>query len=278
MAITIDRVHDIPVKDLRHEYAHPVRGRPVIITGCVDHWPARQKWDLDYFEKKYDNKRVKFSGREWTVGEFVRDLRSGKKPRPYLNQVKLDEQFPELYEDIADLKYTRKNFLNSPLLPRAMRITRGIKAVFIGGEGSGFGMLHWDFSYLHVYISQIRGGKDFLVYAPSDTPYLYQVPGDCRSVIEDFNDFDIEEFPEVKKATPIRFSVKEGETLFIPGGWWHATQMRELSISIAESALDGGNWKIRSDFYKDEFKERGLPLARRLALGAYMKALGPFVP
>ncbi len=35
--------------------------------------------------------------------------------------------------------------------------------------GSGFGKLHWDFSYLHVYISQVRGPKDFMIFSPDDT-------------------------------------------------------------------------------------------------------------
>ncbi len=57
-----------------------------------------------------------------------------------------------------------------------MRIDRGIAALFIGGAGSGFGKLHWDFSYLYVYIYQVAGSKDFMLYAPEDYPHLYQNP------------------------------------------------------------------------------------------------------
>lgn len=274
MSVTVDRVHDIPVDELRREYAHPVTGRPVIITGCIDHWPARKKWDLDYFERAYGDKQVRFDGKAWTVRDVAKALRSGERPAPYMNQIKFDEQFPELYPDIGELKYARENLLTHPFLPRSMRLMRGYRALFIGTSGSGFGRLHWDTSYLHVYISQVRGAKDFLLFAPGDSHHLYPRPNDASvSSIPDINDFDIEEYPDVKKATPIRFTVNEGETVFIPGGWWHSTKMNELSISVAESTLDACNWKLRRDWYREEYRRIGIPPWRQKALDAYMGAL-----
>lgn len=276
MTITIERVHDISVEDLRRGYAEP--GRPVIISGCIDHWPARKKWSLDYFANRFGDKTLDFSEKKWKVRDFVADLRSGKKPAPYLNQVKLDEQFLELYDDIGDLKYTRENALSSRFLPRSMRIDRGIKALFIGGDGSGFGKLHWDFSYLHVYISQVVGPKDFMIFSPDDTPYLYPNPEyPADSLVKDINNFDIEAYPTIKKATPIRFTVNEGETVFIPAGWWHSTKMSELSMSIAESALDRGNWKIRQDWYLEGYGKSAVSKTKLAVLGMYLRTMGRFV-
>jgi histone arginine demethylase JMJD6 len=276
MTIKVERVHDISVADLRSGYAEP--GRPVIISGCIEHWPARKKWSLDYFADHFGDKSLDFSDKTWKLRDFVADLRSGTKPAPYLNQVKLDEQFQELFADIGDLKYTRSNALNSRFLPNSMRIDRGIKALFMGGAGSGFGKLHWDYSYLHVYISQVRGPKDFLIFSPDDSPFLYPKPDyPADSMVKDFNNFDIEQYPDVKKATPIRFTVNEGETVFIPAGWWHATQMRELSISLAESALDRGNWKIRKDWYLSEYHKSSVSKTKLSALRLYMDTLGLFV-
>jgi len=50
----------------------------------------------------------------------------------YLNMVKLDEQFPELWEDVGSLAVARHNRLKSRLLPPMMRIPKGIVAVFVG--------------------------------------------------------------------------------------------------------------------------------------------------
>jgi histone arginine demethylase JMJD6 len=275
MTFQIERIDAIDVREFGRKYS--AANIPVIIRGCVDHWPARGKWDLDYFAAKFSSKELMFSGRTWTMGGFIEQLlaHNGAGPAPYLNQVKLDEQFPELYADIADLKYTRDNLLSSWLLPGGMRITRGIKALFIGAEGSGFGKLHWDFSYLHVYISQLKGDKDFLVFAPGDTPYLYQNPDSpTDSLIEDINYCDAADYPDLQKATPIRFTVHEGETVFVPAGWWHSTKMRGLSISVAESALDRYNWKRRYEGYLESYRAANVPALKRLATRTYVQVMG----
>lgn len=276
MTTVVERIDPIEVEEFRSTYADA--GRPVIIRGLIDHWPARRRWTLEYLEQKFGDKLLSFSGKQWRLGDFVKKIRGGDIPAPYLNQVKLDEQFRELREDVGDLAYTRANALNSPLLPFSMRITRGISALFIGGAGSGFGKLHWDFSYLHVYISQVRGPKDFLIFAPKDSPHLYPNPVyPMDSLIKDINNFDTEEYPNIRNATPIRFTVQDGETVFIPAGWWHSTKMNELSISIAESALDRANWKQRYEGYIDAYRKGGVNELKLGVLSGYMKTMGMFV-
>ncbi len=272
MSFEVDRVADITIKEFYQRFSS--QNLPVVITGCIEHWPARAKWNLDYFAQKFAHKKVNFSGKDWVVGNFIDQLLRGVSPAPYLNQVKLDEQFQELATDIGDLRYTRKNFLNSRFLPMSMRIDRGIKALFIGGAGSGFGKLHWDYSYLHVYISQVCGDKDFLLYAPSDSKYLYPRPDYPNdSSIRDINNIDVNEYPDLLKATPIRLTVKEGETIFIPAGWWHATQMQGVSISIAESALDHANWRQRCKGFLAEYKKQKVSRLKLALLGSYMRVV-----
>jgi histone arginine demethylase JMJD6 len=251
---------------------------PLVISGCIEQWPARKKWNLDYFASQFPAKKIQFSGKQWVLGEFIKTMSCGSESAPYLKEVKLDEQFPELMPDIGELRFTRSNLLNSRWLPRSMRISKGIKALFIGGAGSGFGQLHWDFSYLHVFISQIFGEKDFVLYAPEDTPYLYQSPAyPNKSLIEDFNAFDPLQFPNVAKASPIRLTIGEGDTLFIPAGWWHATKMRNTSISVAESALDTSNWCKRGNWYIDSYRASGLPEWKLAALKVYLRGVQPLL-
>ena len=136
-----------------------------------------------------------------------------------------------------------------------MRIEKGIKAMFIGAAGSGFGKLHWDYSCLHVFISQILGEKDFVLFDPADTPHLYPDPQyPNKSVIAEFNSFEPSKYPNVSRATPIQLTTGSGDTLFIPAGWWHATSMRGINISVAESSLDASNWRQRSDWHLDIYR------------------------
>lgn len=269
--LQIDRRSDLSLKEFEEEYV--AKSRPVILTDATAHWPARQKWNLDYFAKKYAGKEVHFDNREWRIGELVNALRAadGSGDTPYLKMVKLDEQFEELWEDVGSHALARNNRIKSKLLPFAMRIEQGIVAVFIGAKGSGFKSLHWDYTYLHVFISQIYGDKDAIIFSPADTPHLYPRPQfDNHSEIPDPFNVDLEQFPNFKLANPIHLTIKEGETLFLPGGWWHATNMNHPSIAIAESTLDRFNWDIRKNWYLGHQEKGNVPKPRRQLLSLYM--------
>ncbi|MDB6063200.1 MAG: Transcription factor jumonji [Verrucomicrobiaceae bacterium] len=268
----IQRRSNLSLKEFENEFV--AKSQPVILTDATAHWPARTKWNLDYFESRFDNKEVRFDSKPWKVGDLVRTLRTsdGTGNTPYLKMVKLDEQFEELWDDIGQHTLARNNRLGSKLLPPKMRIDKGIVAVFIGSKGSGFKVLHWDYTYLNVFISQIFGDKDAIIFAPKDSPYLYpraSFDSNNSRITDPFN-VDLEKFPDFKHATPIHITIKQGETLFLPGGWWHATNMNHPSIAIAESTLDRFNWNLRRDWYLRNQIEADVPKLRRDLLSFYM--------
>ena len=257
MSFSIDRRSGLSRSEFVAGYAS--KSLPVILTDATAHWPARKKWSFDYFASRFFDKTVFFNGRHWKIGAFIEELRAGPVNgySHYLNMVKLDEQFPELWEDVGSLAVARHNRLKSRLLPPMMRIPKGIVAVFVGTKGSGFRLLHWDSTKLNVFVSQIVGDKHFVVFRPEDTPYLYpkdHIYDSNHSTLPDPFHVDLERFPEFAKAKPIYVTVKEGETLFLPGGWWHATSIDGPNIAIAESDLDAFNWRERNDWYQDKYK------------------------
>ena len=285
--VTIQRVSDVTEREFRALQSN--QSKPIIVQGAFRDWPAFQKWSLDYIAEKYGDERVTFrqphaestkeEDREWAIREFVQALQSGQEPPPYLNQVKLRDLSKSLRSEIGTLEIAKNNRLNrSRLLPASMGLDAGKRALFIGDRGSGFGMLHWDYSYLDVYISQIRGSKEFLVFSPEDTPYLYPHPiHEGASRIKDINNYDSADYPDLQKATPFRFTLREGETLFVPGGWWHATWMNECSISVAESALSSTNWTQRYRWFAQQFKRQGYSPGKIALFRLYMFGLGRFL-
>ena len=265
----IDRRSDLSLRAFEKEYV--AKSRPVILTDQSARWPARTKWNLDYFASHYADKELRFDQRTWRLGDFIAAIKDGSHNASYLKEVKLDEQFPELWQDVGSHHLASNNRLRKKLLPPKMRIDKGIVALFIGTAGGGFKELHWDYSYLHVFISQIYGDKDAILFAPSDTPYVYPRPEfNNKSQLRDPFDVDLEQFPEFKNAKPIHVTVREGETLFLPGGWWHATKMNHPSISIAESTLDHYNWKLRRNWFLDHQKRGNTPKLRQMMTIAYM--------
>jgi histone arginine demethylase JMJD6 len=273
--VEIDRRSGLELAEFETEYV--ARTRPVILTDATAHWDARSKWSFENFEQRFADKEVRFDDKAWRVGSFIRELRGSSGVRgkvPYLKMVKLDEQFHELRADIGDLKLAKHNRLASRLLPRTMRIDRGFVAVFVGTKGSGFSTLHWDLGYLHVFISQIVGDKEAILFRPEDTPFLYANPEQPNlSTLPDPFEVDLAKFPAFAKANAIRVTVKQGETLFLPGGWWHATYIDHPNIAIAESTLDHFNWRVRKDWFMKQFRETGVAGSRRRILGAYMDAV-----
>jgi hypothetical protein len=279
MPIQIERRSGLSRREFDEEYV--ARSQPVILVDAIDHWPARHKWNLAWFAGRFADKVVHFDRKDWRVGDIIETLMhadAGNGPMPYLKEVKLDEQFPELWEDVGALELAAGNRLNHRLLPPAMRIDRGTVAVFIGASGSGFRKLHWDYSHLHVFISQVHGPKDAILFPPSDTPFLYQNPEyENLSLIPDPHDVDLGMFPDFAGADATRLTIAEGETLFLPAGWWHATSINAPSIAIAESTLDAFNWDVRTRWLRDHQARERVPLPRRLATRLHLAAIRPFL-
>ncbi|KAG8057208.1 hypothetical protein GUJ93_ZPchr0002g26608 [Zizania palustris] len=87
---------------------------PVIISGCIDHWPARTKWkDIQYLKKMAGDRTVpvevgkNYVCSEWkqeliTFSQFLERMWSTGCPSnlTYLAQHPLFEQIKELHEDI----------------------------------------------------------------------------------------------------------------------------------------------------------------------------------
>jgi hypothetical protein len=141
---------------------------------------------------------------------------------------------PEVADDIRPrLEYCRPDWKSSRLLPKNFGFENGLEELFIGGQGMRFPGLHVDYWGMDAFLSQLYGEKEVLLFAPSQTPFLYAPPNDPLCCpIEDFDDPDYDRYPLYARAQPIRFTLQPGETLFCPNGWWHTTAMPGVSITV----------------------------------------------
>jgi len=239
---TVERRAGLDYDEFINNYCLP--RRPVILTNAIAHWPAATRWTPAYFAECAGSRRVDIDGRSLTVNELIASLDASTPdaPAPYLRAQKVVDVFPELAGDLEpSVVYATPNWADSRLLLPSMRRGR-LHEILIGGRGAGFHVLHYDKDHLHAFISQLYGAKDFFVYPPDQTPFLYpkeSIPNQSRV---DIFDPDLDRHPEFVHASQIRLTLQPGETVFMPPGWWHTTRMSEPSISVTWNCVNDTNW------------------------------------
>ncbi|MCP3979047.1 MAG: hypothetical protein GY716_06900 [bacterium] len=133
---------------------------------------------------------------------------------------------------------------------------------------SHFRGIHWH-NGREAVAQVLEGKKRFILFAPSDTPYLY--PRKLRDAPLSWFDeteavfcseipfelgldsVDLDRFPKYERATPIEVVVEAGEALFIPSHWWHFSMALAPSILVVE-------------FWDAPIRDWGFPIARRTFL------------
>jgi len=242
--------------------------KPVVMTDAICGWKALLRWTPEFFKREFgdmkftidDNKKGKaeYKGNstvELTFVQFIdRVLAStDEDPAPYFRNRVLHETFPTLKHDVEPLpEHFFPNWLPESYMKKSIQrlFNRGAQMeIYIGGNGGVFPVLHYDGLASHAFLVQIYGRKKFILYAPEQEPYMYPNPGQVNvSRIRDIESPDLSEFPLFAKAEPMTFILEPGESLFIPGRWWHTTKMLTPSISVSVNTVNSSNWKELTDF------------------------------
>ncbi|KAF9283931.1 hypothetical protein BGZ68_005001 [Mortierella alpina] len=246
---------------------------PLIITGAIDHWPARERWtDLNtlcrtagphrlvpieigsqYTDDQWTQKLVTM--REFIEQYFIRDATSESvdsaneqhdTPIGYLAQHDLFEQIPRLRRDIDIPDYcmieTQDQVGYDP--PDDVLLN-----AWFGPRGT-VSPMHTD--PYHNLLAQVVGRKYIRLYAPRETQKLYcygsgSPAGADEATGEESKEAamlsntsqvnveqpDLGQHPLFSEAQYVETILEPGELLYIPFQWWH--YIRSLSISFSVS-------------------------------------------
>ena len=263
--------------DFYHDFAEA--NLPCIIEGAIDHWPAMRKWTPEYFAQTYPDKELMLRDLKTTtrLDDFVQSVGQATpdKPSPYLRNIHIRTDFPELLADIdQDLIFSRPDYLNSRLLPKDWIRPNHQIELFFGGVGTQIFTLHYDIYLLHNLIIGIYGEKEFVMLAPEDTQYLYpKSDNDKHSPINVFEP-DLEAFPDYAKANPMRGTLGPGDIAFVPAGWWHMTRIKSTSISVGMCSVNASNWSYFVQDVRPKPAGAGGSLAKWLVLKSYLESIG----
>jgi histone arginine demethylase JMJD6 len=269
----VDRRERLSLRELVEEYVIPER--PVIVSDAAAEWPAMGKFTFDFFRERYGHLLKTVHGKTYTLAEAI-DLilqSSPEHPAPYPVNLNVESYFPELLQDLKpELAFGALDRVNHPLLPRIMFRGTEIYELFFGGRGAAFPRVHFDALCLNTQITQLVGSKEFFLYPPEQGCYMYPRPDDLKTSQVDFAAPDFEKFPLFAQAKPTVAMVEEGETIFFPARWWHATRIHEPCISLGKVQLNGQNWDLFSGEV-EAFWKGGHPWFARAAR-TYLSALG----
>ncbi len=246
--------HAVPVKaNLSNEEflrEHVLQRQPVLIKGALKDWNALN-WTPQYLKDKVGARPVRYrtegglkSGR---FGDLIDLIFNGSSdaPAPYLRNIGLAEQLPELVADIRpEPVYSRNNWRSHFLMPSQWppEVKKDLYELFISKADASFPYLHIDYWGMSSFLAQLVGEKEVILFPPDDAPNLYQtVENRLVSEIKAFDDPDYGRYPRLRSARQHRVTIGPGDLLYNPA-WWHTTRTRRTSATVIWAYWNRHEW------------------------------------
>ncbi len=213
---------------------------PVVLTKITEQWPAREKWNTDYFKK--------------TVGETVVPVYSSKpatgndKQDAAALHLSITDYLTRLENGENDLRMFFYNILSgAPALTKdfsypdcGLKFFKKLPVLFVGGKGAKVQM-HFDIDLANILLCHFGGKKRVLLFSPDQTQYMYRVPYSFSSLHKiDFSNPDTNEYPALKKLNGLTAELEHGDVLYIPSGYWHYIIYEEIGYSLSLRAYPAG--------------------------------------
>ncbi|MFD5552722.1 cupin-like domain-containing protein [Streptomyces sp. NPDC127068] len=246
----------VPVPRVTHHDFRPSRrgGQPRVVVDCPPGRVAPQLWDPAYLRTVIGAHEVPVRETHGPPINIFQNLaRGGSLPfGHYLDWVvetaravgHLAEGHPtarEVTRAVRRLRLDHFYYLDVKLdrFPRALRDGAPVPDwyhaepvdtnLWCGVLGTSCG-LHCDVT--PNCNTQIIGRKEFVLFPPSQSRYLYRLPGrtHCRF---DPNAPDFQRFPLARRATGWHCTLRPGESLYIPVGWFHqVTVVSDWAVNV----------------------------------------------
>ena len=232
--LRVDRRSALSCSEFLEQYALP--GRPVVIAGVTDGWPARTRWSLDLFRKNYGDTVVTVERghqeRPMRLAEYIDYMTRPPDAEPwYLRDWQFALVDPSLRRDYAVPSYFADNWIDR--LPESIRPEW--RWIYMGPAGSGW-LMHRDVWRSSAWNTVIAGRKRWLFFPPDQRECVYD------GAVDAFRP-DFRKFPRFALVTYLECVQEPGDIVFTPSGWWHQVRNEEPGIAITENFFNATNAK-----------------------------------
>ncbi len=278
------------VDDMEHErfvVEHQIPRRPFVWRGGA--LSVARDWSFDELRRRVGDQVVEFAGGEGhtTLSDYLEALEAREVARgrlrpprargaaqvflPYLRNIFLSEQLPQLVDDVTLPFFVDDNWLSRPPLRDVMPLEwRRWIEFFVSGSGMRFPFIHADTHQTHAWIAQIVGEKRAWLWPPRYRTQAARLKDNLISVeVDDDTDLTV----AMGHSAPAVVDFGAGDLLFIPAGWWHTVEAQSLSVTVSGNFVNASNW---DDFYA--FHQMAMQVADDEALRALGAAVVAFAP
>ena len=247
---------------------------PCIIKNLQYNKTAIEKWNWEYFKNilgnkevgVYDNKKsdaytpINKADGYMQFGDYLDMVKKGPvELRIFLFNI--FQHAPQLTQDFTWPDEYMKGFVKKyPML-------------FTGGAGS-ITHMHFDIDLSHILHTQFMGKKKVLLFPYNEQYKLYRKPFEVLS-LADFSNYsdtsksklNYDSFPAVKLANGFEGTLEHGDTLFMPGGYWHHMEYLESGFAMSLRAMHPslsvklkGLWNLAGMRSIDTLLKKTMPL------------------
>jgi hypothetical protein len=213
-----DTVSSIGKQEFERSYLR--KQEPLVIRRLASDFPAQEKWTLHYMKEKCGDLEVEIFDNEVSnhgTAYTSADLRM--KFADYADQLIKNE--PTSYRMFLFNMFRRKPELRKdfPCPDIFKGILGRIGYMFFGSKGINV-RIHQDIDMSNVLLTQFCGKKRVILIAPEYSRLLYKLPFNTHSLV-DLDHPDYHKYPGLRYIEAYECILDHGDSLFIPGGYWH---------------------------------------------------------
>jgi hypothetical protein len=233
--IEIERVKTISKENF---YMHYVKKqKPLVIEQLTQDWPAYEKWNLNYIKELAGDKVIPlYDDRPVSHKDGFNQAHAQMKMADYVDLLQKEPTNYRifLYNLIKEVPSLANDFKWPNI---GLRLVKQLPMLFFGGENSRV-FMHYDIDYSNILHFHFHGKKRCMIFAPSETPFLYKVPFALISREDiDFDQPNFKKWPALEKAQGYICELNHGEMLYMPEGYWHYMKYLTPGFSMSFRAF-----------------------------------------
>ena len=213
-------------------------GRPVILTGEMDGWPALSRWTPDYLKAAVGAAPIEYQGGRSANARFELEKDAHRRSAPFDAFIDAitrpgagNDAYLTAYNSAANRAALSPLAADVGMLEKFLTPDQAARGgmMWIGPAGT-VTPLHHDLT--HNFIAQIVGRKRLKIIPAAEVGKVYNTIHVFSDVPDVENPaLDFTRFPRLATTRVYEVELQPGEIIFMPLAWWHQVKALDFSVT-----------------------------------------------